>query len=296
MSEYQTPVIFAPSKVASALDSLCSSTNSLEMLENTAQVNDLNDLPLTKSREWLKFSSEVRKAFIEKDHVVIKGLPVNNRGATLLIVSKTVGSMFRTYRGGQIVKHFKMSPWTRELSHTTKEGEFHTDLNTEIQPPALTAMQCLDPDPGAPQYGISRVARLKDILLFLEQNNNLELLKFLTESTVSMLNDRSSASWSGSIVEDDIIRYHPETLRAAKRRFDHQEPFLEDKILSIAQAAMKVSEPFILEAGDVLLLSNHRTLHYRGECSVMFKHYPTDFLSRSIFILHMNRERKPDEQ
>src|SRR5262245_20146033 len=113
------------------------------MLENTAQANDLNDLPLTKSSEWLNFSSEVHQAFIEKDHIVIKGLPVNNRGVTLLIASKTVGSMFRTYRGGQIVKHFKMSPWTRELSHTTREGEFHTDLNTEIQPPAITAMQCL---------------------------------------------------------------------------------------------------------------------------------------------------------
>lgn len=264
-------------------------------MENTAQINDLNDLSLIKSSEWLKFSSEVREAFLTRDRVIVKGLPVDARGATLVVASKTVGSTFRTYRSGQIVKHFRMSPWTRELSHTTREGEFHTDLNTESQPPAITAMQCLDPDPGAPQYGISRVARLKDILCFLEESNEVESLKFLTEKTVSMLNDRSSAGWSGSIVEDGIIRYHPETLRAAERRFNIQESSLENNIASIARAAVQVSEPFILEAGDVLLLSNHRTLHYRGECSVVFKNYPTDFRARSIFILHMNWESAPDE-
>jgi alpha-ketoglutarate-dependent taurine dioxygenase len=215
---------------------------------------------------------------------------VSAHGATLLLFAKSVASKFRTYRGGQIIKHFKMSPWTTELSHTTRDGEFHTDLNTEPSPPAITAMQCLDADPGAPEYGVSRVARMADLLAFLEESGDAETLDFLTRSSVTMLNDRSQSSWSGRVVEAGAVRYHPETLRAAARRSRRPEPALEERIAGVARAAFAVSEPFILDRGDVLLLSNRRTLHYRGECSVVFKNYPTEFVSRSVFILHAAEE------
>jgi hypothetical protein len=262
----------------------------LEALEQSARAVDLEGLPLLASREWASFSAEVRHEFAARDHLILRGLPVSAHGATLLLAARTVGSTFRTYRGGQIVKHFKMSPWTTELSHTTREGEFHTDLNTEPCPPAITAMQCLDPDPGAPGYGVSRVARLADLLSFLEERQDRETTRFLTEETVTMLNDRSQSSWSGSVVEEGAIRYHPETLRAAARRSGNPAPGLEDRIAGVARAALAVSEPFVLERGDMLLLSNRRTMHYRGECSVVFERYPTEFVSRSVFVLHASRE------
>jgi hypothetical protein len=269
--------------------------DALEILEPLARTNDFEGLPLIASREWLNFSANVRQAFAAQDHLIIKGLPVSTHGATLLLAAQMIGSKFRTYRGGQIIKHFKMSPWTTDLSHTTREGEFHTDLNTELCPPTITAMQCLDPDPGTPRFGINRVARLADLLAFLEDRNDAATLRFLTQDTVTMVNDRSLSSWSGRAVEDGAIRYHPETLRAAARRSGHLAPALEDWIAGVAEAAMAVSEPFILDQGDILLLSNYRTLHYRGECSVLFKRFPTEFDSRSVFILHANQEMKTYE-
>jgi alpha-ketoglutarate-dependent taurine dioxygenase len=131
---------------------------------------------------------------------------------------------------------------------------------------------------------------MADLLTFLEESGDAETLDFLTRETVTMVNDRSQASWSGLVVEGGVVRYHPETLRAAARRDGPQEPVLEDQIAGVARAALAVSEPFILDRGDVLLLSNRRTLHYRGECSVVFKNYPTDFISRSVFILHAAEE------
>lgn len=266
--------------------------DALEMMEQLARTDDLEGLPLITSSEWLDFSTNVRQVFASQDHLIIKGLPVSSHGATLLVAARTIGSMFRTYRGGQIIKHFKMSPWTSELSHTTREGEFHTDLNTENCPPAITAMQCLDPDPGPPRYGVNRVARLADMLSVLEKWNDAATLRFLTQDIVTMLNDRASSTWSGHIVEEGAIRYHPETLRAADRRSGQLALALEDRIAGVAQAALAVSEPFTLDRGDILLLSNYRTLHYRGECSVVFKHFPTEFVSRSVFILHTSQEMK----
>lgn len=245
-----------------------------------------------ESPDWQDFSQSVRAAFSNKDQLLIKGLPASTNGATLLLATRTIASVFRTYRGGKIIKQFKMSPWTTELSHTTREGEFHTDLNTESCPPAITAMQCLDPDPGAPEYGISRVARLVDLLTFLERSKNDEVLDFLTNEPVTMLNDHSSSSWSGCVVDGQMIRFHPETLRAAARREGHSEVTLENRIAAVAKAAFAVSQPLNMDRGDILLLSNHRTLHYRGECSVVFKRYPTEFVSRSVFILHATEELK----
>ena len=292
MSPFYPPRLVAPPEVAAGFVSTCSPAGSLESLEHSARADGLDVLPLLASHEWRTFSAEVRQAFGANDHVVLKGLPVVAHGATLLIASLAIGSMFRSYRKGQIIKHFAMSPWTTDLSHTTREGEFHTDLNTEPQPPAITAMQCREPDPGTPRYGLSRVARLGDLLAFLEQDNDVNTLRFLTQDTITMLNDRSVSSWSGNAVEHGILRYHPETLRAAARRSGQSVLALEGQIASVARAAFAVSEPFALDRGDVLLLSNHRTLHYRGECSVVFKRYPTEYVSRSIFILHANQELK----
>ncbi|HEX8089017.1 MAG TPA: TauD/TfdA family dioxygenase [Blastocatellia bacterium] len=292
MNAFYPPVLVAPAEIATAIETTCMAPDALETLEHMTRTNEIDGLPFLSSGEWLDFSARVRILFAASDYLIIRGLPVSSHGATLLAVAQTVGSTFRTYRGGQIVKHFKMSPWTTELSHTTREGEFHTDLNTEPRPPAITAMQCLDPDPGAPRYGVSRVARLADLLAFLEDAKDEETLHFIRGETVTMLNDRAQSSWSGHVVEEGIVRYHPETLRAAARRSGHNSPVLEDRIAGVAGAALAVSEPFLLEKGDVLLLSNHRTLHYRGECSVVFRHYPMDFASRSLFILHTAEESR----
>ena len=89
-----------------------------------------------------------------------------------------------------------------------------------------------------------------------------------------------------------MIRYHPETLRAAARREGHLGAILEHKIAAVSKAVFAISQSLVMERGDLLLLSNHRTLHYRGECSVVFKTYPTEFVSRSVFILHGAEELK----
>jgi hypothetical protein len=282
--------VVAPSKLATFCEAALSQVDALATLEQQARDNALTTLPLTQSEDWQDFCATVRAAFETRDYVAIRGLPACLDGAMLILATQIIGSAFRTYRGGQIVKNFTMSPWTTELSHTTREGEFHTDLNTEPIPPAITAMQCLHPDPGAPVFGVSRVARLTDLMAFLDESRDDETLNFLTQHTVTMLNDHSSSSWSGHVVEGDVIRYHPETLRAAMRRQGQIEPDTNQLMARVAKAALAVSEAFVMDRGDILLLSNYRTLHYRGECSVAFRRFPSEFDSRSVFVLHMGKE------
>ena len=285
------PFLTAPLQVAAAVAEACAVPGAISHLEEMVVSDQIDTLPVFLTERWLRFVIEVRQIFQENDYVVIRGLSSEQDGIALLLGALTIGKSLRTYRDGKVSKHFKMSPWTTELSHTIRAGEFHTDLNTEACPPAITGIQCLEPDPGSPQYGISRVARLTDLLEFIELDGDERTQRYLREDTVTMLNDRSSSSWTGRIVEAGSIRYHPETIRAAARRSGHSLKEIEQRIAGVERAAMSVSTPFVLQRGDILLTSNHRTLHYRGECSVVFRHYPTDFESRHVAVLHAINER-----
>lgn len=233
---------------------------------------------------WKGFIEAALELWSHQDHVVVRGLPVTPDGTSLVLAALGFSNNFRTYRQNQMVKKFSMSPWTKGLSHTTREGDFHTDLNTDAHPPALTAIQCLEPDPGAPHYGENRVARLENLLRHLEDRGQENVLSFLRRSQVTMTNGRHQ-SWSGQIISGERLRYHPATLRAA----DQSPPVaaqLEEMISEIHRAALAVSTPFHLDPGDILFVSNHRALHYRGECSVAFIRPPTEYRARSIFVLH----------
>ena len=292
MMDCAAPFLIAPPRVATAAAEVCAVRDAISCLEEMVLTEQIETLPLFLTECWLRFRTEIRQVFEEHDYVAIRGFPSEQNGAALLLAALTIGESLRTYRDGKVTKHFKMSPWTTELSHTTRVGEFHTDLNTEPNPPAITAIQCLEPDPGSPQYGITRVAKLTDLLNVVRLDDDKSTQRFLKEDTVTMLNDRSSSSRTGRIVEAGVIRYHPETIRAAGRRSADSLRNLEQGIAGVERAAMSVSRPFALERGDILLISNHKTLHCRGECSVVFQDFPTDFDSRCVSVLHAAQERQ----
>jgi alpha-ketoglutarate-dependent taurine dioxygenase len=270
--------------LAEALRTTFTDDGGIERLEEQVRRVDFDGLDLLDRPAWRRFADEIRELYRERDHVIVRGLPVTEDGASALVAALAMGRRFRTYRGDQVVKKFRMSPWTEDLSHTTKEGDFHTDINTAPQPPALTAIQCLDPDPGAPDYGQNRVARLGDLLAYLESEGDVERVRFLRRTPVTMSNARGQA-WSGTIVDDGSLRYHPATLRAATQTPDVAAE-LEAVIGAVHEAALAVSRPFDLGPGDVLFVSNRRALHYRGECSVRFTRFPTEYQARAIFVLH----------
>lgn len=259
-----------------------------EAMENAAAAG-LSLVPNAES-VWGDVAPAVRAAFAAADFAILRGLPALEGGRMLMAAASLLGRRFHTYGGGKVVKIFAMSPWRADLAHTAADGFFHTDLNASPQPPALTGIQCIVPDPGAPEYGVNRVVRTVDLLAALEKSGQTQALRFLCEETVGLANDRATTVWRGRVVDDGITRYHPETVRAACRRDGVSTP---EAILDIIQAeALRVSRPFQLSAGDMLLLSNHRTLHYRGECSVAFRRFPTDFVARRIYVLHVADEQQ----
>jgi hypothetical protein len=272
------------------IGAVASTFSSIEDAESAALTGDIAK-PLQGDHRWAELCDLVASTIRDRGYVVLRGLNADE-GRSLLVVSRALGTTFGTYGEGRIVKRFRMSPWATGLSHTLRAGDFHTDGNVARNPPSGTAMQCEVEDPGAPEYAEQRVAYLPDILKRLASGSSDEVaaFKFLTESEASIASESSPGFWRGRLVQDGAIRYHPQSLRVAAKRLNQQDPGLEATIAAIHRASMDVSVPFHTRPGDTVLVSNRFALHYRGECSVRFTRFPTEFEARSLLVLHMKDE------
>lgn len=280
-------VHLAPAE-AEVLDEFLSSVTNLDELESL--ILDCGDIR-TRLRTQLSGFCELALALWRaEDHFIIRNVPARPDGAPLLALASILFPELKTYRGRRIVKHFRMSPWTRALSHTLADGHFHTDINTAAVPPHATLMQCLAPDPSAPRHGQLRVARLSSLMDALRACGDTRTSKFLTEDTVLMVNETSPDCWRGRISDGSAIRFHPETLRAGEKRYGRTLEDLESCLNRVHEMALSVSVPIDLRAGEILAVSNHRALHQRGSCTVRFRSFPRDFESRSVAVLHAMSE------
>lgn len=268
---------------------ICDATSLFETIDAAEQHSLADDIaaPLTGNQNWQVLRAALTSLVRERGYVVLRGLDADD-GRSLLVVSSLMGRAFGAYGGRRVVKRFRMSPWTKELSHTLAEGNFHTDGNVSEAPPVATAMQCEREDPGGDEYAELRVAHLPDLLRHLEAGGPLgaAAVTFLCQEDVPMAHGRSTAQWSGRLVSDGVIRYHPESLRVANARLGGPPDRLERMIATIHQAALAVSTPFHTRPGDVVMVSNRRALHYRGACSVRFRRFPLEYETRSLLVLH----------
>jgi hypothetical protein len=281
------PEVEVDRALKAAVDRLAASFGTIDEAETLALQSDIA-APVRADPAWQTFCSAVTSLIEQRGYVVVRGLKPDD-GRSLLILATVFQGSFDTYKSGKIVKRFRMSPWTTELSHTTRAGDFHTDGNVSAQPPLGTAMQCEREDPGVPEYAEQRVAFLPDILERLRsgRDNDAAALRFLTQEEIAMTHERSSAVWRGRLVENGSIRYHPHTLRVADSRLNVGRPDLNSIIATIHRAALDVSVRFHTAPGDTVLVSNRKALHYRGACSVRFVCFPAEFESRSLYVLHV---------
>jgi hypothetical protein len=257
---------------------------SLSALEIAALIRTNEFVPI---REHLRGVRErVFEQWGKRDYVVVRNVPTCKEGTTGLLLAAVCFGLLKPYRGRQIVKHFRMSPWTTALSHTLASGFFHTDINTSSVPPAATIMQCLERDPGAPAFGQLRVARVADLLCELKFRSRLDALRFLTTDRVEMVNETSPDGWKGIMVEGETVRFHPESLQAAQKKNGTNPSDLAVCLQGIHEAALAVSSPIDLAPGEILFVSNRRAMHQRGACTVRFREYPRYFDARRVSVLH----------
>ena len=209
MTDLSLPEITIGEALSRAIRSIAGEYPSIEAAEAAALRQKVSE-SLDLNQEWSSFRDLVRLSIRDHGYIVVRGLEPDE-GVSLLVVSIAFGAEFETYGQGRIVKRFRMSPWTSELSHTARAGDFHTDGNVSERPPIGTAIQCEREDPGAPEYGVQRVVHLPRLLTQLKTGSkaDMDAFSFLTESVAVMAHERSSRLWQGILVAGNSIRYHP---------------------------------------------------------------------------------------
>jgi hypothetical protein len=146
MTVLQLPETTIDRSLKRQIDALASTFESIEDAETGALTSDIV-APLRGDQRWTVFCDLVNSTIRNCGYIVVRGLEADE-GRSLLIVSTAFRAAFDTYGERRIVKRFRMSPWTAELSHTIRAGDFHTDSNVSPFPPVGTAMQCEHEDPS----------------------------------------------------------------------------------------------------------------------------------------------------
>src|SRR4051794_7810311 len=101
-----------------AVGGLAASFGSIDDAERLALQSDIAE-PLRADSAWRMFCDAGTSFIDQRGYIVVRGLEPDD-GRSLLILGTVFRGSFDTYKPGKIVKRFRMSPWTTELSHTTR--------------------------------------------------------------------------------------------------------------------------------------------------------------------------------
>lgn len=218
----------------------------------------------------LNIVSELKKLLIEHDYLIIRDFGTCSVDALTLakLLSKNI-----FYQGDDLkyVYQFETQPFQNKiLSSSLSCGAFHTDFWTIDKPPNYILLQCVEPDPKHPFYSRNQVVLLSSLLARLE-----ELIPNITSTLLDISlphRVKNKVLWVKllDVFENNlIIRIHPNYIDESSFEPKHYFDGVAIHHL-ISDVAQSISHDFVLNSGDILIVSNKYCLHRRSEASVIF--------------------------
>lgn len=227
---------------------------------------------------WL--AAGVRAA--EGNPIVVRGVGTDRR--SLYALAHVLGvAVYRSERLGYC-DSFEVEPFTESLSETTDAGGFHSDFSTQALPPSLAVLQCVRPDPRHPHYGRNQVVGVDAALTHVALAFGDDVAQRLRRAVIPHRFGTAVRQLPLLDVDasgDTIVRFHSKLVAADLLEPIHFEGnFALYKLLEVAAA--ELAADVALDAGDILIFSNHRCLHRRGESSVAFDRVTRSWKGRII--------------
>lgn len=217
------------------------------------------------------FLSKIKKTLKQYNYFIIKnfGTDVEQFKQLNRSISK---QLYFSERMGSYVHSYKTELYSENLSESAKPGEFHTDFSFQENPPHYISLQCVMPDPKHPFLGRNYVVCVNTIVEVLVQRFHQSIKALLNLSLPYSFGDK--IIWINPFYQDSngkiTMKIHLSLVDVSLLRAEH---YINDIpiTLIIAHIALERSNDFVLNQGDVLILSNKYLLHKRGECSISFK-------------------------
>jgi hypothetical protein len=124
-----------------------------------------------------------RKLDFDKKYLIIRDFGINLAALVSLTYFLSNGKLFYIPRlNNAFIAIFEMKN-TEELSHTLKDGFFHTDYSTHPSTPDYLTLHIIRKDPNYPFYSRNSIVLLNDILNFLK-NYNKPILEYLIKEDI----------------------------------------------------------------------------------------------------------------
>ena len=207
------------------------------------------------------------------------GVDLNKLENELSVLSNE--RLFSSKRIGGNCHRFRVLPHSLNLSEQANVGGYHTDFMFQPDPPSHIALLCLKTDPKYPFYGRNQIVNLKEFL------NRVESIYGITKEYLEQLEIVYDFADKGLIKQPmlartcngTIFKFH-ESLMCKERC----PPPLNGIPFSNAIQSVfnEISQDLCLNYGDLLIISNHHSLHRRSECSIKYSEDGKSFESREL--------------
>lgn len=211
---------------------------------------------------------------------IIRGFGLNTLWLESELSRISDGKLFFSARLGSFIHEFRVLPHSENLSEQSSCGGYHTDFMFQPSPPAYIALLCLRTDPKHPIYGRNQVVH-RDA--FLER---LEHLYGLTTEDLLKLEVGYSFPGRPPIRIPLLRRVNGQIVLSL-----HTSLMPEGKLVEFSNLPLKsiinavcgdIAHDFVLDQGDLLIVSNHLALHRRSECTLAFNSDANSFVSREM--------------
>lgn len=198
------------------------------------------------------------------------------------------GQLYYSSRVGSICHQFSVLPESTNFSEQMRCGGFHTDFMFQQHPPAYIALLCLQPDPRHPLYGRNQVVHVRPFLermkhIFGVDEQGLKEYRLLYDLAER---GRFEQPILGHLDGKLIFRFHELLLAKEQARWVSAPDMSVAAMLHAVM--MEVMVDICLDRGDLLILSNHNTLHRRGECSIEFAGVTGKWRAREMATIRFN--------
>lgn len=243
-----------------------------ELRQYSIDVTSPNDFSTKErfSEESLLVIKKMKKLLSLNDYLIIRDFSAKSNDAMILarLLSDNI-----FYQGDSLkyIYQFETSPFQTEILSTSLGcGAFHTDFWSIADVPNYILLQCVSPDPKHPFYSRNQVVLVSSLLTKLNELSR-DIMPALTNVSLPyMLRNKIVQVKLFSFHEGKaMIRLHP---KYVEEHFLEHQHYIDGIPIHhlISDVAQSIADDFVLNAGDILIVSNKFCLHRRGEATVIF--------------------------
>lgn len=198
--------------------------------------------------------------------------------------------LYYSDRIGSICHQYSVELSSGNFSQQMRTGGFHTDFMFQEHPPEYIALLCLETDPKHPIYGRNQIISMSALLDRLNAGFGLSVEELLIRQLPYHF--ANGQHFSVPLLHKNNghlqFKFHQYLVTNSMEESAVRDKEIDTYLAQLHAAMIDVSEDVCLDAGDLLVLSNHHALHRRSECSVSFDSETKIWRSRKMATIRFN--------